>query len=636
MIAEEEAVIAEEEAAVPEEEAAVDLDGWSGGATKITTSTTADGTSYSSTTGGQNALEVSGGTSVLGDITVTKSGAESSESADFYGTNAAILVYNGAKLTIDGGTVTTNGSHANAIFAYGSGTVVTVNNVTVNTSQNNSGGVMVTGGGTITANNCTVTTQSASSAAIRSDRGGGTLIVNGGTYTSKGRGSPAIYSTAAITVNDAALISTSAEGVVIEGKNSISLNRVSLTDTNGSLNGQSTTYKNIFLYQSMSGDASVGTAQFSAADSRITTNKGDVIYVTNTTATVYLRGNTFVTNDSSGYFLRAKADSWGNTGSNGGKVTLTLDNQDAAGDIYIDSVSTLSMTLKNGSDYVGAINKANSAKSIALTLDAGSTLKLTSNSYVTSLNDADPSYGNIDFNGYTLYVNGTPIAGDGWVKNGGRWYYYKDRELVKGWLPLDSGTYYLDLSSGAMVTGWKQIDGAWYYFASSGAMKTGWLKSGGVWYYLDSDGKMLADTLRTIGGATYGFKSSGAMITGWKQIDGAWYYFASSGAMKTGWLKSGGVWYYLDSGGKMISNTLAVIGSASYGFKSSGAMATGWFRLDGEWYYFASSGAMQTQRWVKSSGRWYYLGGDGAMVKDCTISIRGTDYTFDAGGVWIG
>ena len=39
------------------------------------------------------------------------------------------------------------------------------------------------------------------------------------------------------------------KGVVIEGKNSVTLENVELTDTNNTLNGQSTTYKNIFLYQ---------------------------------------------------------------------------------------------------------------------------------------------------------------------------------------------------------------------------------------------------------------------------------------------------------------------------------------------------------------------------------------------------
>lgn len=116
---------------------------------------------------------------------------------------------------------------------------------------------MTTGGGVMNAKNLTIETSGTSSAAIRTDRGGGTVTVEKGTYKTNGQGSPTIYSTANVTVKNASLTATSSEGVVIEGKNKVTLNNVKLTDTNNKLNGKSTTYKNIFLYQSMSGDAAV-------------------------------------------------------------------------------------------------------------------------------------------------------------------------------------------------------------------------------------------------------------------------------------------------------------------------------------------------------------------------------------------
>lgn len=381
------------------------------GASTITSSTTSSGQSYNSTTAGQNALLVSGGTSTLTSPVVAKSGSPSgsSDDYDFYGANAAVLVYNGATLNIEGGSVTTDANYASAVFAYGTG-VVNISDTTIQTSARNSGGLMVTGGGTLTANDLTVTTSGNSSAAIRSDRGGGTLTVNGGTYTVSGTGSPAIYSTADITVNDATLISTASEGVVVEGKNSVILNNVTLTDTNTTHNGKSTTDKNIFLYQSMSGDASVGTSSFTAADSTITTNRGDTFYITNTTASITLKNNTIINND--GDFLRAESAAWGSSGSNGGIVTLTLNDQDVDGDIVIDSISTLDMSLSSGSSYAGTINGDNTAKSIALTLDQTSSITLTGDSYVTSLANADSSNSNIFLNGYHLYVNGTAVSGN--------------------------------------------------------------------------------------------------------------------------------------------------------------------------------------------------------------------------------
>lgn len=322
--------------------------------------------------------------------TVEKTGSsDGGDNTSFYGTNSAIIAKNGAKVSIKNSTITTDATGANGVFSYGG-------SATTNNSSNDGTTIEITTSGT-------------SSAAIRTDRGGGTVTVNKGTYETTGKGSPSIYSTADITVNDATLIATASEGIVIEGKNKVTINNCDLTDTNNELNGQSTTYKNIFIYQSMSGDAATGEALFNATDSKITTNKGDTFYITNTTATITLTNNEIKNNDSTGAFLRAQKDSWGNSGSNGGDVTLIMNNQKSFGDIIIDSISTLTMTMKESSYYEGTINSDNNAKSIILNLDATSSIKLTGNSYITELNNEVSNNSNIDFNGYKLYVNGTAI-----------------------------------------------------------------------------------------------------------------------------------------------------------------------------------------------------------------------------------
>lgn len=116
--------------------------------------------------------------------------------------------------------------------------------------------------------------------------------------------------------------------------------------------------------------------------------------------------NTIINNDVDGNFLRAKSDSWGNNGSNGGNVTLTMVNQKTNGNIVVDNVSTLNMTLTDSSYFEGAINTENSAKSIKLTLDSSSKIKLTSNCYLTEFSNSDTSNSNIDFNDYSIYVIG--------------------------------------------------------------------------------------------------------------------------------------------------------------------------------------------------------------------------------------
>lgn len=388
---------------------------------KIAKSTTIKKGTYKSSTADQNAIWATGDiTAKLSNIKVNKTGdSDGGDSTSFYGTNSGILASDGANLTLNNITVTTNATGANGVFCYGGsattensssdGTTVTIKNSKITTKADNSGGIMTTGGGTMNAYNLTVKTAGTSSAAIRTDRGGGTVKVNKGTYTTTGKGSPAIYSTADVTVSNATLKATASEGIVIEGKNKVTLKNCTLTDNNTTLNGQSTTYKNIFLYQSMSGDAASGNSVFKAVNSKITTKKGDSFYVTNTSATINLTNNTITNTDSTGNFLRAQADSWGTSGSNGGDVTLNMSKQKATGNIVIDSVSTLKMTLKNKSSYKGTINGTNEAKSITLKLDKTSKITLTGDSYVTSLEDADSTYSNINFNGYTLYVNGVAV-----------------------------------------------------------------------------------------------------------------------------------------------------------------------------------------------------------------------------------
>ena len=375
---------------------------------------------YSSSKADENAISASGNIkTTLSNIAVTKTGdSDGGDNTSFYGTNSAIIAKSGANLTIKNATITTDANGANGVFSYGGsattnnsssdGTTVNISDSTITTKKNNAGGIMTTGGGTMNAENLTINTAGTSSAAIRSDRGGGTVTVNKGTYKTTGQGSPAIYSTADITVKNATLVATASEGVVIEGKNSVTLENVDLTDTNNTLNGQSTTYKNIFLYQSMSGDAASGQAVFTSKNSTITTNKGYSFYVTNTTAEINLENNKIINNDASGNFLRIQKDSWGKSGSNSGTVTLNLINQSATGNIVVDSISSLTMSLKNGSTFKGAINSAN-AGDISLTLDASSKLTLTGDTYVKSLTNADSADSNINFNGYKLYVNGTAI-----------------------------------------------------------------------------------------------------------------------------------------------------------------------------------------------------------------------------------
>ena len=381
-------------------------------ANTITEDTEVDSETYTSTGDDENALRVDGATVTLKDITIEKTAGSSSntEDGDFYGLNAGLLVLNGATATITGATVNTSVTNGNGVFSYGEGTVVNISDSTIRTTENNSGGIQTTGGGTMNATNLDVETQGNSAAAIRSDRGGGTVNVDGGSYVTNGTGSPAIYCTADISVSDATLTANASEGVVVEGKNSVALTDCDVTgNMSNTYNGDSDENIHcIMIYQSMSGDADVGEATFSAEGGSITAKTGDMFYITNTDCEITLKDVAFtLAND---VFLRVEGNSssrgWGTEGANGGDVTLTADSQEFTGNILVDEISSLALTMKNGTSYEGAINPDGDGGTVDVTLDDNSTWTLTGDSYITSF-DGDTS--NITANGYHLYVNGEQV-----------------------------------------------------------------------------------------------------------------------------------------------------------------------------------------------------------------------------------
>lgn len=368
---------------------------------------------YTSTGDDENALRIDNATVTLDGITIDKSaGATSStENGDFYGVNAALLATNGATVTIKNATVTSSAQNGNGVFSYGSGTTVNISDSTITTTADNSGGIQTTGGGTTNASNLTVDTSGNSSAAIRSDRGGGTVNVDNGSYTSNGYNSPAIYSTATITIKDAALTANNSEALVIEGQNSIDLEDCTvsgnMSDTKGTSSDENV--HNVMIYQSMSGDADVGTSSFSMTGGNLTSNNGDMFYITNTDCTLSLSGVDIVNKDSDAYLMNITGNSaslgWGTAGANGAQVTFTADDQTLEGDIKVDSISTLNMTLSGNSTFTGTINIDENEEggeavsdNAVVTIEEGSTWTLTGDCTITSLTNN----GTINFNGYTI------------------------------------------------------------------------------------------------------------------------------------------------------------------------------------------------------------------------------------------
>jgi len=278
-------------------------------------------------------LVVNGGSlTIQGDVTINKTGSTNfqgrGDEYSFYGINSAIVVVGeSSSVSINGATITTSVSGANAVVATRGGEVA-IKNSTIATSKDNSRGLHATYGGTITADKVVIETQGGSSATLATDRGSGIVVAKNMTLSTAGAGSPLIYSTGEIEVSDSTGIATGAQIAVVEGKNSIVLDNCEFS-ANGVGNRNSVDNAAVMIYQSMSGDASVGTGSFTATGCVLTVLPTSSVYtttpfffVTNTTATITLDDVTADFYEGGYLILASGTDEWGKSGANGGIVTI--------------------------------------------------------------------------------------------------------------------------------------------------------------------------------------------------------------------------------------------------------------------------------------------------------------------------
>ena len=294
-------------------------------------------------------------------------------------------------------------------------TQANIENVEITTYSDKSRGLDATYNGFINAKNVVINTNGQSCAALATDRGEGEVHVsnselNTGVSKESGRGSPIIYSTGNITVADSNGTAYVSQIACIEGKNSIELTNCDFSAAAGGNredNGEYVDLGGVFIYQSMSGDADVGTSTFTAKNSALSIESDSDYYktapmfhVTNTKAIVNLESTEL--NFGSGTLLDVSGQSqWGTVGSNGGELTFNAKDEILDGNVIVDSISSLNVTLSSTS-FVGSINPSDDFGETNLVIDSGSDWTLDGDSHVSSLENN----GEIYYDGHTLYVDG--------------------------------------------------------------------------------------------------------------------------------------------------------------------------------------------------------------------------------------
>lgn len=237
----------------------------------------------------------------------------------------------------------------------------------------------------------------------------------------------------------------------------------------------------------------------------------------------------------------------------------------------------------------------------------------------------------------------------GWLKESGKWYFYKDGAKATGWQEWDGKRYYLNSDGTMKANEWMiDTDGSIYYFRSwGGAYKNCNAVINGRSYTFGADSKMQGSQWIVKGGNWY-LTKDGKIATGWQEWQGSKYYLNSDGTMRSNeWrLDDSGKIRYLCSWGGAYKNRSAKINGRSYTFNSNadvtntqwisldgtwkltkdGRIATGWQTWDKNLYYLNSDGSMKANEAFTDGGKLYFFRSWGGAYKNCWYTSNGKKY----------
>lgn len=364
---------------------------------------------YYSTNPDENALRVENGAiaGIDGASVEKRAGdAGSLENATAFGLNAAILVHGGAQLLMVNSDVTAAALGAGGVFVYEGR--AQLQSSTVRATGDSAYALSCTQGGSIHTKETNLSTLGIDSPAIIASRDG-SVDMTGGMAATAGVDAQIIRASGRVTISGATLRANGAEAVACNGGS------VALTDcavsgrmSDAAAGTQSAPYC-VSLYRDNMQQSEQ--SAFSMIRGALSAIRGDLFYVTNTTAGIYLEGVALTLGEGRA-FLRVSGNDgsrgWGEAGKNGADCALSAKDQIISGDIVVDELSSVSVTLSGESAYTGAINTANTARAAKVTLEDDATWTLTANAYLTSFTGRISS---IITNGFTVFVNGVALTG---------------------------------------------------------------------------------------------------------------------------------------------------------------------------------------------------------------------------------
>lgn len=326
------------------------------------------------------------------------------------GLNACLLAFDGSTLNVGGGRAISYGLGSAGLYALGNATKIVADQVTITTAGENSRAASAENGGSLRLSSTSLSTLAPFSPGVFVNLGSSTAQLSDVAVTTLESSSPCLYTNATLNATNTTCTAERSEAAVVENNGALTLRDSNLTAVNPGRWGA-------LLYQSASRDPRTSEAKFDMAGGSFTVTdiNSPAFFVTNVIGVINLRSVQL--RADSGIILRAGGqENWGTVGANGGSVTLVANNQVLEGDIVSDRISSVVIQLRGNSHLTGAVNPSDTSRSLALSLDATSTLTLTKNSYIPQISGvvlSDTQAINITGNHFNLYYDSALSSGLG-------------------------------------------------------------------------------------------------------------------------------------------------------------------------------------------------------------------------------
>lgn len=174
-----------------------------------------------------------------------------------------------------------------------------------------------------------------------------------------------------------------------------------------------------------------------------------------------------------------------------------------------------------------------------------------------------------------------------------------------------------------LPNGWAKENGYWYYYRNGVILTNTWQKDSVGWCYLGTDGKMVTNKwVKDSVGWCYVGPNGYCVTNKWVKDSIGWCYLGANGQMATNqWIKDSVGWCYVGPDGYCVTNKWVADSHGWCYLDANGRMVTNkWIKDSVGWCYVGSDGYCVTNKWVKDSVGWCYLDENGRMVANAIVS----------------